>query len=240
MQARAVVRLFGGASALLATLAIGAAPALADGGAHGPKRTFGRGTSTNWSGYAVDGSGASYVVGTWTQPSVACAPGENSWSSPWVGIDGDNSSTVEQTGTDGDCQNGTAVYYAWYEMYPKSLVTIPMTVTAGHSYTGSVSYTSGGYVLTLIDNSNGQRFTTTQNSKKARRSSVEWIMEGPSNGLLSNFGTVNFSGAAGTIGGQSVTASNGQSITMVTSSGASRAVPSGASGGSFSVNWKHS
>src|SRR5438309_7050152 len=104
MHLRAVVRLIGGASAFLAALSIGAAPALAQAKVHGPKRGFGRGTSTNWSGYAVDGSSATYAVGTWTQSSVACQPGENSWSSPWVGIDGDNSNTVEQTGTDGDCQ----------------------------------------------------------------------------------------------------------------------------------------
>jgi hypothetical protein len=242
MQPRAVVRMVGGASALLATLAIGASPALAHSGHHAPKRGFGRGTSTNWSGYAVDGSSATSAVGTWTQPSVSCGIGENSWSSPWVGIDGDNSNTVEQIGTDSDCQNGTAVYYAWYEMYPKSLVTIPMPVSPGHVYTGSVTYSSGSFVLKLKDETNGATYQTTQSSRKARRSSVEWIMEGPSNGLLSNFGTVSFSSASATIGGVVVnpSSSNAQAITMVTNGGAPRAVPSSPSGGSFSVAWTHS
>src|SRR5438270_80064 len=202
MQPRAVVRLVGGASASLAILAIGACPALAHSGRHAPKRGFGRGTSTNWSGYAVDGSSATSAIGTWTQPSVTCGIGENSWSSPWVGIDGDNSNTVEQTGTDSDCRNGKPVYYAWYEMYPKRLVQIPITVSAGDTITGSVSYSSGSYSLTLTDNTAKESYTTTQFSRKALRTSVEWIMEGPSNGLLTNFGTAPFSAATATISGQ--------------------------------------
>jgi len=29
-----------------------------------------------------------------------------------------NSTSVEQLGTDSDCDSGTPSYYAWYEMYP--------------------------------------------------------------------------------------------------------------------------
>lgn len=245
MPTRALIRSIWGLSALLAALTIGAAPALAHAKVHGPKRAFGRGTSTNWSGYAVDGSNATSVAGSWTQPAVSCGINENSWSSPWVGIDGDNSNTVEQIGTDSDCQNGKAVYYAWYEMYPKSLVTIPMTVTAGHTYVSSVTYspTSGTFTLTLADQTAGTTpYTTTQSSRKARRSSAEWIMEGPSSGLLTNFGSVPFSSASGTIGGLSVGpgSSNAIPIKMVSSQGTTRAVPTLTSTSSFSVDWKHS
>jgi hypothetical protein len=220
------------------------APSVVRSGSGGPKHKFGRGTSTNWSGYAVDGSSATNVVGTWTQPTAKCAAGENSWSSPWVGIDGDTSSTVEQTGTDSDCVNGSPSYYAWYEMYPKQVVVVPMTVHPGDSITGHVSYASGGFTLSLKDNTSRATYSTVQQSKKAKRSSVEWIMEGPSNGLLSNFGSVSFSGASATI--NNTTAALGSfaganPITMVTSSGAARATPSGVSnGGSFSVAWDHS
>jgi hypothetical protein len=214
-------------------------------GANDPRHTFGRSTSTNWSGYDVTGSNATHVIGTWTAPAATCARGENSWSSPWVGIDGDTSNTVEQIGTDSDCQNGTPVYYAWYEMYPKNLVVVNMTVTPGHSYTGEVTYTSGAFVLRLTDNSvANSTFQTTQVMKRARQSSVEWVMEGPSSGLLTNFGTVGFSGANATINGQSANLgsfANADPITMVTNQGAVRAKPSAISGGaSFSVDWKHS
>jgi hypothetical protein len=210
---------------------------------HALKHKYGRGTSTNWSGYAVNGSGASHVIGTWTQPAATCAPGENSWSSPWVGIDGSNSNTVEQIGTDTDCSNGVPFYYAWYEMYPKRLFTIGIAVHPRDSFTGEVTYTSGAFALKLTNNTTGATFQTTQTSKKARRSSVEWVMEGPSSGLLTNFGSVAFSSASATIGGQTGNLGSfagAQPITMVTQQGAPRAVPSAVSAGtSFSVSWQH-
>jgi hypothetical protein len=209
-----------------------------------PKHRVGRGTSTNWSGYAVDGTGATRVIGTWTAETAQCGAGETSWSSPWVGIDGDNSNTVEQTGTDSDCNGGTPDYYAWYEMYPKNAVVLPMTVTPGHTYTGSVTYSGGIFTLSLTDDTSHVTDTENIASKKAHRSSVEWIMEGPSNGLLTNFGTEPFSAASGSIsgtsGGLSAFGSTAQSITMVNGSGTTRALPSAVNNNAFSVAWKHS
>src|SRR5207247_10199029 len=61
------------------------------------------GTSSNWSGYAVDGSNVTDVRGNWTVPAVTLGSGcPDSYSATWLGIDGDNSSTVEQCGTDQD------------------------------------------------------------------------------------------------------------------------------------------
>jgi hypothetical protein len=215
-------------------------------GGTAPKHKFGRGTSTNWSGYAAGGSGASHVIGSWTQPPASCSPAENSWSSPWVGIDGDSSNTVEQIGTDTDCSNGVPSYYAWYEMYPKPLVVINIPVSPGNSFTGEVTYlpSSRAFALKLTNTSTGNTFQTTQGSKKARRTSVEWVMEGPSSGLLTNFGTVGFTAASATIGNQTGNLgsfSNAQPITMVTQQGTQRAVPSAVSGGgtSFDVRWQH-
>jgi hypothetical protein len=237
------VSLVGGA---LAVALLCASPASASSPGRGnpaPKHVFGRGTSTNWSGYAIAGSGATHVIGSWTQPTASCAAGENSWSSPWVGIDGDTTNTVEQIGTDSDCQNGTPVYYAWWEMYPKKLVLINMPVHSKDSFTGEVTYTGSGYLLKLTDNTTHTTFQTTQVSKQAKRASVEWIMEGPSSGLLTNFGTVSFSGASATINGTTGSLgsfSGADPITMVTGQGAQRAVPTGITGGSsFSVNWQH-
>ena len=223
-----------------------AAPAVASAAptSRGPRHTIGRGTSTNWSGYAVDGSNATTVTGTWTQPVVKCAARENSWSSPWVGIDGDTDNTVEQTGTDSDCVNGAPYYYAWYEMYPKSTVIAPLAVAPGDSITGTVTYAAAGsFTLSLKDNSTGATFTTTQSSKKAAaRSSAEWIVEGPSNGLLSDFGSVAFSRASAIINGQSASLgglAGAHPITMETA--AVRATPSAISGGNaFTDTWEHS
>ena len=212
---------------------------------HAPKHGSGHGTSTNWSGYAVDGSSATTVTGSWTQPyAINCALVPNSWSSPWVGIDGDNSNTVEQTGTDSDCVNGVPYYYAWWEMYPKSTVVIPaITVHAGDKFTATVSYASGVFTMTLDDTTTGKSYSITQTSKKAKRSSVEWIMEGPSRGNLTNFGSLSFTSPSATIGGQTVTpdSAGADPITMVTKQGADRAVPSlVGKNGAFGVTWQHS
>src|SRR5713226_10107549 len=86
-----------------------------------PRTHEGSFTSTNWSGYAVTGSKGSVTdaKGSWTVPAiVGSCPSTNQYSSFWVGIDGFNSGSVEQTGTDSDCQNGQPVYYAWFEFYP--------------------------------------------------------------------------------------------------------------------------
>lgn len=220
---------------------VSAAPA--HGVLHAPRHTWGRGTSTNWSGYDITGSGATHVIGSWTQPAATCSAGENSWSSPWVGLDGDTSNTVEQTGTDSDCTNGSPTYYAWYEMYPKGTVQIPMTVTPGDSFTGEVTYSAGAFTLKLTDNTTNKTFSTTISEKRAHLASAEWIEEGPSSGTLTNFGTVTFTGAAATINGSTGSLSSFSSanpITMVTSSGTARATPSSVKSGSFSVTWNHS
>jgi hypothetical protein len=126
-------------------------------------------------------------------------------------------------------------------MYPKSLVQLSMAVHPGDSFTGTVTYSGSSFVLKLTDNTTRASFTTTQSSRKARRSSIEWIMEGPSNGLLSDFGSVPFSAASGAISGQTAGLSaftGAQSITMVNNAGAVRAQPSAVSSNAFSVAWK--
>jgi hypothetical protein len=207
-----------------------------------PRHKLGRGTSTNWSGYAVDGTGATQVTATWAEPPVTCAAGENSWSSPWVGIDGDTNNTVEQTGTDSDCSGGHPSYYAWYEMYPKSMVVLKMTVKPGNTFTGSVTYNSGSFTLKLTDNTTRVTDSEQLSSNKAQRTSVEWIEEGPSNGLLSDFGSEPFSAASATINGKTGGLSafpTAQSITMESSAGTVKAQPSAVSSNAFSVAWDH-
>jgi hypothetical protein len=203
-------------------------------------------TSTNWSGFATTGTTYSTVQGAWTQPSVTCGSGETSYSSFWVGIDGDTTNTVEQTGTDSDCSSGTPTYYAWYEMYPKFPVNLSNPVAAGDSLSASVTFNGGGsFTLTISDSTQGWTFTTKQSSKKARRGSAEWIAEAPSGSggvlPLADFGTVSFSGCSAN--GLSISSNpNPDAITMVTSGGQTKAAPSalGSGGTAFSVTWQHS
>lgn len=243
------------AAALTCLVALGASgPASAAGAIqHGPPRIHhGRAphsTSTNWSGYADTGHTYSDVKGSWTQPAVKCGSGETSYSSFWVGIDGDTDSTVEQIGTDSDCSSGTPTYYAWYEMYPKfpfNLSTTQYPVSPGDSLTAEVqSLGSGRFQLSISDSKHGWSYSTTQTMKHARLASAEWIAEAPSGSggvlPLSDFGSVNFSNCTTNYGAINASGQTVDQITMVTSSGQNKAVPSGLTGGTgFSVAWKSS
>jgi hypothetical protein len=162
-------------------------------------------TSTNWSGYAVTTAAGAVtdVAGKWVVPAVTGSG--TAYSSAWVGIDGFNSSTVEQIGTDSDVVNGVPQYYAWFEMYPSGSVNLPLTLHAGDTMSADVSYASGKFTLSITDVTTGKSFTTTQSAPSARRSSAEWVMEAPSSfsGVLplANFGTATFSGGHATING---------------------------------------
>jgi hypothetical protein len=202
-------------------------------------------TSTNWSGYATTGTTYSDVKGSWTQPAASCSSGQTAYSSFWVGIDGDTTNTVEQTGTDADCSSGTPQYYAWYEMYPKFPVNLSNTVRPGDSITAEVKVASGGkFTLTISDSTQHWTFTTSQTSKKAKLGSAEWIAEAPSGSggvlPLANFGTVSFT--ACTANGVSISNNPNPDEIVMQSGSTVKAQPSalGSGGASFSVAWKHS
>ena len=210
--------------------------------------------STNWSGYAVTGASGSVsdAKGSWVVPAIqGTCPGTNQYSSFWVGIDGFNSGTVEQTGTDSDCQNGVPTYYAWYEFYPHpSFLINGLTVHPGDHMTADASFNGRSFVVTITDTTTGTSFSTSAKVRSAQRSSAEWIAEAPSSSggtlPLANFGTVSFSSCTATISGTTGTIGSFgaavQQITMVSNSGAVKAQPSALSGSGdgFSVTWKSS
>jgi hypothetical protein len=198
-------------------------------------------TSSNWSGYDVTGNRFTSVSASWTEPTVKCSG--TAYSSFWVGLDGDTSNTVEQTGTDADCSGSTPQYYAWYEMYPKYPVNLRGTVRPGDHLTASVTTNgSGSFTLTITDSTQGWTNTTTARLKSAKLASAEVIAEAPSSNSgvlpLANFGTVSFSGA--TANGTSMDKlPNLDPITMASGSTV-KAQPGSISNGAFSVTWKHS
>jgi Peptidase A4 family len=143
--------------------------------------------SLNWSGYAAvqptTGGPVTYqsVSAQWSQPALKCTS-EDRIVVFWSGIDGFASTTVEQDGTLGQCFEGTAFYYTWWEMYPtNSIQTVGSTVKAGDQITASVSDSGGGYVLAVTDATTaGNSFSTTQTCSGCANSSAEVIAERPS------------------------------------------------------------
>ncbi len=208
---------------------------------HDPNHKITNSTSSNWSGYAVTGSRYTSVSASWTQPSVSCSG--TAYSSFWVGLDGDTSSTVEQTGTDADCSGSTPQYYAWYEMYPKYPVNLSYTVLPGDKLSASVTTNgSGAFTLTISDSTQGWTSTTNARLKSAALASAEVIAEAPSSrgGVLplANFGSVNFTGS--TANGVSMDKLSGLDPITMASGSTVKAQPGTMSNGSFSVAWRHS
>jgi hypothetical protein len=215
-----------------------AAPALVQ---FAPNHKISNSTSSNWSGYSAINGRYTSVSANWTQPTASCTSA-TTYSSFWVGLDGDGSNTVEQTGTSADCSGGSPRYYAWYEMYPKFPTNLSLTVRPGDHMSGSVTTNgNGAFTLTIRNVTTGQTYTTSQRLNHAKLASAEVIAEAPSGSggvlPLTNFGSANFSSA--TVNGQSIGSFNPDRIDMV-SGGVTKATTSALSGGtSFSVTWKH-
>jgi hypothetical protein len=201
--------------------------------------------STAWSGYDVAGHGPyTTVSASWTQPAADCQQTPDANSSFWVGLDGAVSATVEQTGADSDCVNGTPVYYGWYEMYPRFPVNFANPIAPGDSMSASVTYRGNGrYRLVLQDHTQGWTQAVTSRSTKALRASAEVIAEAPSTkrGVvpLADFGQVGFTSAS--VDGRTLTSSTPgvDPVTMATTSGAVKARPGSLAGGAFAVTWYH-
>jgi hypothetical protein len=208
-------------------------------------------TSSNWGGYAIEGTSFTSVHGSWVVPAAKCTSG-NSASGFWIGIDGFKSKTVEQTGTASECSGATPKYYAWVEFYPKPPKTVDVEVTPGDVMSASVVYEGSEFKCTIRNVTTGKSATESSAVAGAERSSAEWIAEAPGT-PLTDFGTGDFgedhtkvddtgsatdgatSGVIGKFPGSST-----YKIIMG-SKGTKEAVPSDLStdGTSFTVTWEH-
>jgi hypothetical protein len=216
-----------------------------------------------WAGYAVTGTDFTQVQGSWIVTAVDCTKTPNSDSSEWVGIDGWTSNTVEQIGTDADCNGKTPFYYVWYEFYPLNTIVISnVSIAPGDKFSASVVYDGDNeYTVSITNDTTGQSFSKEIEFKGADgsgvppRNSAEWIEEMDGN-ELSDFGVDSFgefytgvsdgtdvatdssiSGGINSFGSavqKSISTKNGSSGSKDT------AVPSAlaSDGSSFTVTWK--
>jgi Peptidase A4 family len=163
--------------------------------------------STNWSGYAVVGSSFTSAQASWIVPTVNCTGvSGDEYTALWVGLDGYNSDSVEQTGTLSDCSGTTPSYYAWFEFYPEPMYEVPISVRPGDVISASVVYNGREFTVTIKDGTKGT-YSTSARVRGAARSSAEWIVEAPcctnSGGILplSDFGTALFGSASTGVSG---------------------------------------
>jgi Peptidase A4 family len=198
-------------------------------------------TSQNWAGYTSAGKPGTFtsVSASWAEPTVTCDANQT-FSSFWVGLDGDGTNMVEQTGTEADCTNGAAIYQGWFEMFPNAPVFYNSPVDPGDAMSASVVANGGGsFTLTLNDSTQGWTQIAKQTSNIAQLGSAEIIAEAPSDGQvlpLSDFGTVNFADALinnAAIGNLSTTA-----VTMESAANVTEATPSALTNGdAFAVTF---
>jgi Peptidase A4 family len=209
---------------------------------HGPAHKLTHATSSNWGGWDNTGGTYTSVSASWVQPAVTCSKRETSYASFWVGLDGDGSNSVEQTGSEGDCVRGTPKYYSWYEFYPAYPVNYSNTVRPGDHFSASVTYSAGTYTLVLSDATQGWSHTTKGTAPSGLNASAEVIAEAPSSNRgvlpLANFGTMTFTNA--TVNGAALgTVPTPQKITMVGRNYTKAAVSDLTSNTNFSVTWQH-
>ena len=177
--------------------------------------------SQNWAGYVAGGTQFSSVSGSWVQPTAKCGSGQT-YSAFWVGLggSGNQSSSLEQTGTQADCNaDGSTNYYAWYELVPAAPVQLDLAHPSGrpHHGQGERERNERDRVADRPDHRPVDDQDPSDGSPDT--SSAEWIAEAPSacdgSGScqplpLSDFGTVQFTGATATAGGHTGTISDSE------------------------------
>jgi hypothetical protein len=164
----------------------------------------------SWSGYFVSGNTFNSVNGDIKVPKVQCTSAEVAESLDetvfWVGLDGAEDNTVEQTGIGVTCVNlpGGGIgpqYVTWWEMYPgNDNQNMSMPIYAGDVINMKVNYAAGIYTFTVSDLT--KKTTETALSQcssfgySCDNSSAEWIAErngdGAGYGYLIDWGTAKF------------------------------------------------
>lgn len=188
---------------------------------------------SNWAGYCATGGSFTSVSARWVQPTVIPS-GASGAASFWVGFDGRQNHYVEQIGTEAETTDQTASYSAWYEMYPAPAVDVNMAIHPGDQMNATVSRDGPGrFTLTIINETTGASFATTQAANKAPTSSAEVVAEAPTSGFA-EFDTVRFAGCA--IDGRPLDASGPTRLDIVGHTAQVEATASGLGGGGTSFN----
>jgi hypothetical protein len=177
-------------------------------------------SSSNWAGYAVHRAGVRFskVLAAWTQPTVNCSPGSETYSAMWVGLGGYNESSnaLEQIGSEVDCRgSGRVSSTAWYELVPAPSQPIRMSVRPGDALVATVRVSGHTVWMSLKDATTHRSYTKKARTADVDVSSAEWIVEAPSECVdantcqtlpLADFGSTTFSLAqADSLGGRTGT-----------------------------------
>lgn len=192
-----------------------------------------------WAGYTATGKTYTSVTGKWTVPSITCSKTQNSSTSPWVGLDGWDSSTVEQIGMDQNCDKGKLSFAPWVEMYPADSIYFTETVKPGDVITASVTY-QGSNKYQLVESDATQGWSKTYHlSAKGKRNSAEAILEDLGDGIqpVAKFTALNFTALSAN--GTPLASSGTLHATDLTRGNTKLTKDSKLTGGAFTISWLH-
>ena len=144
---------------------------------------FSQGQSQNWSGYVATAGPYTAASGSFTVPSLSPGTPDQDMVSEWVGIDGsDNSSLIQAGVTEVPAPYGSGAFdvFAWWEVLPFASQPITtMTLSAGDEVTIAIAQVSGtSWTIHVTDTTTAQSYTQNV-GYDGPGTSVEWIVEAP-------------------------------------------------------------
>ena len=162
-----------------------------------PGSSFSSTPTDQWAGYYGTFEKVASASGTWTVPSLTCAPGSTTTSSTWVGVGGLDGGVLLQAGMFDNCLGGTEEQGAFAEAYPGSTSSFGLLIRPGDTVTATIEQAASGWDATVTDVTTGQS-ETGNDPTYAGGSSVEWFVEdyGYPTYPLSNFGSEQFTDVA--------------------------------------------
>jgi hypothetical protein len=193
---------------------------------HDTAKRAGPATSTNWSGFELlqsrvvltgeenIGDPYDWVTGTWVVPAVTGAVNQKTYSTLWVGLDGDGTPDLLQAGTEQDNLTtgnvSVSTYYFWTELLPQQTseqvingftvnpgdeVLINVWVGTGNDAPPSLSGTQGRFFIMNLRTGGFAQMGVDLGTTVVGGSRAVWIMERPTlaGGTLpnlANYGSV--------------------------------------------------
>lgn len=158
-----------------------------------PSVPLNKSQSGNWSGYAAMGGPYSEASGTFTVPAPQVGQVLGTHVAEWVGLDGTSSQNANliQAGIDEYPNPRSAKGYsieAWWEILPaEATIVHTVKVSAGDQVTVTIWRTgTDTWEINLIDDTNGQGFTSPPEHYVGPASSVDWVVEATTTCLDNN------------------------------------------------------
>jgi Peptidase A4 family len=180
-------------------------------------------SAPNWSGFELRGAAGTYdwVTGEWVVPSVTGESNSTTYSSFWIGLDGDGTTDLVQAGTEQENVNFSffgiswsfSTYYAWTQFLPQQQTEQQVTNFSVHpgdeifcqvfvADAGQMPSLTGFFGQFVIMNQTTSTTTwsyTPRGTTNVGGSEAEWIMERPTvnGGLadLADYGSARMSNA---------------------------------------------